>query len=422
MFFLDVTLDIVQFHEKRNSDLMIKAKEAIKLILDATENFSTETILTEKASGHILRETIKAERDQPPFDRVMMDGIALSWNDYSQGQLNFPIQAMQAAGDKRLVLKKGSCIEIMTGAALPRGSDSIVPFEELSIVNDVAQINTQYKLKKNQYIHPRATDFPKGKQLLKPGKRISAFDIAIITSCGKKEVVVSKDPIIRVISTGNELVEPGKPIKPHEIRMSNGPAIVSLLKSHNYKKIKHDHIVDDISKLEEHLAIHLKESNVLILIGGVSKGKADYIPQVLHSLGVKVIFHKVSQSPGKPLWFGKGPEGQLVFALPGNPVSALICCRQYVLKSLLCASYTLKSAPEYVKITSKIYFKPSLTLFKPVKLKSDKYGQVLAIPITYNTSGDFASLSDTDGYIELPQNKTYFPKGSIARLHRWIAQ
>ena len=369
-----------------------------------------------------INAVIKAERDQPPFDRVMMDGIAISWKDYTQGQIKFPIQAMQAAGDKKLALKSGNCIEIMTGASLPKGSDAIVPIEKLSIIDEIAQINDQYKLQKNQFIHPRASDHSKDKQLLKPGKRISAFDIAIIASCGKREVVVSKDPIIRVISTGNELIEPGKPIKPHEIRMSNGPAIMSLLKSHNYKKIKHDHIVDDISKLEERLSIHLKESNVLILSGGVSMGKADYIPQVLRNLGVKVIFHKVSQSPGKPLWFGKGPEGQLIFALPGNPVSALICCRQYVLKSLLCASGSLKSIPEYAKLTSKVYFKPSLTLFKPVRLKSGINGQNYAIPIKTNTSGDFSSLSGTDGYIELPRDKTYFPKGSIARLHRWIAQ
>ena len=401
---------------------MLEASEALELILAATENFVTESILTNDATGCVLREVIKAERDQPPFDRVMMDGIAISWNDYSQGQLKFPIQAMQTAGDKKLALKSGNCIEIMTGASLPKGSDAIVPIEKLSIIDEIAQINDQYKLQKNQFIHPRASDHSKDKQLLKPGKRISAFDIAIIASCGKKEVVVSKDPIIRVISTGNELIEPGKPIKPHEIRMSNGPAIMSLLKSHNYKKIKHDHIVDDISILEERLSIHLKESNVLILSGGVSMGKADYIPQVLRNLGVKVIFHKVSQSPGKPLWFGKGPEGQLIFALPGNPVSALICCRQYVLKSLLCASGSLKSIPEYAKLTSKIYFKPSLTLFKPVRLKSGINGQNYAIPIKTNTSGDFSSLSGTDGYIELPQDKTYFPKGSIARLHRWIAQ
>ncbi len=401
---------------------MLEASKALELILAATENFVTESILTNEATGCVLREVIKAERDQPPFDRVMMDGIAISWKDYTQGQIKFPIQAMQAAGDKKLALKSGNCIEIMTGASLPKGSDAIVPIEKLSIIDEIAQINDQYKLQKNQFIHPRASDHSKDKQLLKPGKRISAFDIAIIASCGKREVVVSKDPIIRVISTGNELIEPGKPIKPHEIRMSNGPAIMSLLKSHNYKKIKHDHIVDDISKLEERLSIHLKESNVLILSGGVSMGKADYIPQVLRNLGVKVIFHKVSQSPGKPLWFGKGPEGQLIFALPGNPVSALICCRQYVLKSLLCASGSLKSIPEYAKLTSKVYFKPSLTLFKPVRLKSGINGQNYAIPIKTNTSGDFSSLSGTDGYIELPRDKTYFPKGSIARLHRWIAQ
>lgn len=159
----------------------------------------------------------------------------------------------------------------------------------------------------------------------------------------------------------------------------------------------------------------------MILSGGVSMGKADFVPQVLADLGVDLVFHKVSQRPGKPMWFGKGPEGQLVFALPGNPVSALVCCRQYVVPSLLRASGIKTRPPEFAALASNVSFKPDLTCFQPVKLTSTTAGQVLAIPVKTNTSGDFASLSGTEGYVELPREQTHFDAGTSVFLHRWIA-
>ena len=203
--------------------------------------------------------------------------------------------------------------------------------------------------------------------------------------------------------------------------MSNGPAVISLLASHGYEKCTHDHIVDDVHALRTRLAKHLDQAAVIVLSGGVSMGKADYVPHVLTDLGVEVVFHKISQKPGKPMWFGKGPEGQIVFALPGNPVSALICCRQYVVPALQKASAAAESPPEFASLASQVTFKPDLTCFQPVKLICNAAGQTLAMPISTNTSGDFASLSATDGYVELPRDQTDFPAGTPLFLHRWIA-
>ncbi len=401
---------------------MLTTIEALEAVLAEAKAFATETVAADDATGRVLQQIVRAERSQPPFDRVMMDGIALSWVDYNGGQRTFPIQAMQAAGDKVLSLQMGHCIEIMTGASLPDNADCIVPVERISIAGGTAEIEANYELKKNRFIHSHGSDFAEGAHLMTPGKRISPLDIAVIASCGETEVIVAKDPVIRVISTGNELVAAGDAIEAHQIRMSNGPAIVSLLGSHHYKRISHDHIVDDVSELRHRLATHLDEADVVILSGGVSMGKADYVPQVLADLGVEVVFHKVSQRPGKPLWFGKGPNGQMVFALPGNPVSALVCCRQYVIAALASASGASESPPEFAAVASNISFKPALTCFLPVKLISNAAGQTLAMPVKTNTSGDFASLSATDGYIELTKDQNDFPAGTAVFLHRWIAQ
>jgi len=390
--------------------------------LAATPAFSTETVAAAESTGRILRQIVRAERSQPPFDRVMMDGIAIAWADFDSGQRSFPIQAMQAAGDAVLSLESGQCIEIMTGASLPLNANCIVPVEQLSVADNSAAIAADYEVKKDRFIHPHGSDFAEGAHLLMPGKRISPLDIAIIASCGETQVDVAADPVIRVISTGNELIAAGQSIEPQQIRMSNGPAVLSLLESHGHKRTEHDHIVDDINALRERLSSHLAAADVVVLSGGVSMGKADYVPQVLADLGVQVVFHGVSQRPGKPLWFGKGPADQLVFALPGNPVSALVCCRQYVVAALARASGATERPPEFAAIASNISFKPALTCFQPVKLMSSASGQTLALPVKTNTSGDFASLSATDGYVELAKDQSEFPAGSPVILHRWIAR
>ena len=350
-----------------------------------------------------------------------MDGIAFSFADYENGQRDFRIQGTQAAGDEVVTLEPGKCVEIMTGSPRPGGADTIVPVERIATTCGVAILDDGYVAKAGRHIHPRASDYGEGDELLRPGTRISSMDIAIIASCGYTEVDVAKDPTIRIISTGNELVPAGKPIEDHQIRMSNGPAIQSMLGDHGYQNCAQDHLADDIATLRESLKQHLSEADVLILSGGVSMGKADFVPEVLADLGVDVVFHKVSQRPGKPMWFGKGSQGQLVFALPGNPVSALVCCRQYVVPSLIRASGIKTRPPEFAALASNVSFKPDLTCFQPVKLTSNTSGQVLAIPVKTNTSGDFASLSGTHGYVELPREQTHFDAGTSVFLHRWIA-
>ena len=398
---------------------MITTAEALNAILAAMPAFDSESVAVSATVGRTLRQSVVAERDQPPFDRVMMDGIAIAYRDFRAGNRTFPIQATQAAGDSQLTLESGRGIEIMTGASLPHGTDCIVPVERITVCDGMAEIESGYTAEERQFIHARGSDHEKGAELLVPGSGITPMDVAVIFSCGLTEIAVSRHPRIRVISTGNELVPAGEPIEPHQIRMSNGPAVIAMLEQHGYTDCAHDHVVDEFDLLERKIGEHLDDADVLILSGGVSMGKADYVPQVLENLGVKVVFHKISQRPGKPMWFGVGPQGQTVFALPGNPVSTLVCCRQYVIPALSKASGVREKPPEFVALTQDVTFKPQLTCFLPVKLLSNTGGQVLAMPVHTNTSGDFASLSATDGFIELALEETSFPAGTAAKLHRW---
>jgi molybdopterin molybdotransferase len=393
--------------------------EATHAIKRAMAPFDSETVALELAIGRVLRQPVHAERDQPPFDRVMMDGIAIRFAEFDQGRRTFPIQSRQHAGDPAQTLAAGQCIEIMTGACLPEGADCIVPVERITVRDGAAEIEAGYEATSRQHIHARGSDHTEGTQLLRPGTRIAPADVAIIASAGLTGVAVSRLPVIRVISTGNELVAPGKPIEAHQIRESNGPAVVAMLNQHGYSDCEREHLVDDVEILERRIAKHLDEADVLVLSGGVSMGKADFVPQVLQKLGVKVVFHKISQRPGRPMWFGIGPRQQAVFALPGNPVSTLVCCRHYVIPALAGAAGLAPGNPLFAALAQDVAFRPKLTLFLPTRLVSNAAGTLLALPVHTNTSGDFASLSGTDGYVELALENTFFGTGTAVPLYRW---
>jgi molybdopterin molybdotransferase len=374
-----------------------------------------------RATGRVLQQAVLAERDQPPFDRVMMDGIALQYDSFASGNRRFTIQGTQHAGDPVQTLTSAdNAIEIMTGAVLPTNSDCVIPVERIDVQDGIAAVEDGYEAERLKFVHSQGSDYPAGREVLSAGRIITPMDIAIIASCGLPNVQVSSQPIVRVISTGNELVPPGKPVEAHQVRLSNGPALVAMLLQQGFQQTADEHLLDEPARLRERLAEILDESNVLILSGGVSMGKADYVPQVLDELGVEVVFYKISQRPGKPMWFGIGPGKQVVFALPGNPVSSLVCCRQYVLPALLQASGREKPHAETAALAEDVTFNPKLTCFLPVRIESGDDGRILATPVPTNTSGDFASLSGTDGYVELALPQSEFPAGSPVPLHRWI--
>ncbi len=400
---------------------MLTPAEALGAILAAVRPAPTESVALDDAVARVLRQSVVAERDQPPFDRVTMDGIAIDHEAFARGERRFPIQAMQAAGDPALLLEPGHAIEIMTGAPLPAGANCIVPVERISVTSRVATIDGEYRADPGQFIHRRASDHAKGSTLLRTGTPVNALDVAVIASCGLAAVDVAALPQIAVVSTGNELVAAGVPIRDHQVRLSNGPAVVAMLTEHGQTHAVHAHIVDDKALLTARVRSLLAANQVLVLSGGVSMGKADYVPEVLQSLGVELVFHKVSQRPGKPMWFGMGPEGQSVFALPGNPVSTLVCCRHYVIPSLQKMAGMAPRAPQFAVLAQPVTFTPQLTYFLPVRLVSNAAGQVLALPVVTNTSGDFASLAGTDGYVEIAPGQTDFPAGSTVPLHRWRA-
>ena len=168
-----------------------------------------------------------------------------------------------------------------------------------------------------------------------------------------------------------------------------------------FLRVRDDHALDTEANLHQRLSEHLSASDVLILSGGVSKGKFDLVPKVLKQLGIEEVFHQVAQRPGKPMWFGVGPQGQVVFGLPGNPVSTLVCLVRYVIPAMATAMGAHRSLQK-VALAAPVTWQLALTQFLPVAITGDELGRLWATPRPTNTSGDFLSLTVTDGFVELP--------------------
>jgi molybdopterin molybdotransferase len=394
--------------------------EADKLIGQHLQCSPIESLPLSQCVGAVLRENVYAERDQPPFDRVAMDGIAFDSAAARAGTRAFKIQAMQAAGDAPLTLEsRASCIEVMTGAMLPFGCDAVVQVEQIEVANGEARLAPNVNPEPGLNVHRRGSDKRQGSLLLTAGARLTAPEVAIAAGAGMARVRVSLHPAVIVISTGNELIEPGEPILPHQVRRSNAYGIVAALRQHGFQRVSDDHVLDDIAQLKSRLKFHLETHDVLILSGGVSMGKLDLVPQALEDLGVRMVFHKVEQRPGKPFWFGVAGSGPAVFALPGNPVSTLICLSRYVVPALFASMGQSIPSIEKIALADSVEVSTRLAFFMPVRIETDEWGRSWAQPRPTNGSGDFTALAGTDGFVELPPGPNLYPKGFVTRLYRW---
>ena len=399
---------------------MLTPAEADELIGQHLQCLPIESLPLAQCAGAVLRENIYAERDQPPFDRVAMDGVALESGAVSAGRRSFRIAATLAAGDPPLTLADtAECIEVMTGAVLPTGCDSVIPVEDLTLAEGQAALAPQAQVEPWQNVHRRGSDTRQGTLLLSAGQRLRAPEIAIAASAGMARVRVASQPMLVVISTGNELIEPGEPVLAHQVRRSNVYGIVSALREHGLQRVADDHIRDDAAELRERLRFHLETHDVLVLSGGVSMGRFDLVPTVLTELGVRTVFHKVAQRPGKPLWFGVAPSGAAVFGLPGNPVSTLVCLTRYVLPALRGALGQVRQPVPRMALGAPLTVSAALTYFVPVRLEQDDWGRDWAVPAPTNGSGDFTALAGTDGFVELPPGPNTYAKGFVTRLYRW---
>ncbi|HSN73297.1 MAG TPA: molybdopterin molybdotransferase MoeA [Steroidobacteraceae bacterium] len=397
--------------------------EAAAVIAAAIPPLPVEPTPLASVTGRVLRQEIAADRDQPPFHRVAMDGIAVDSATVAAGRREFVVAGTQAAGEpQRALPSTDSCFEVMTGAVLPAGCDCVIPVERVRIEGAAATIVDEVEATPWRFIHARGADCRAGDRLISPGVRLGPAEMAVLAASGHAHVATARPPSILIVSTGNELVEPGEPVEDWQIRSSNGYTLTAALRQYGFDRTAQDRLPDDEQVLRERLATHLDTHDVLILSGGVSMGRFDFIPATLTALGVERRLHGIAQRPGRPMWFGVRAPDKTVFALPGNPVSALVCCVRYVVPALLTAMGARTADPERLALETEIAANAALTLFLPVERRQEPTGLTVAVPRPTRGSGDFTSLLGTDGFVELPAGARTLPAGTVVDFHPWRAR
>ncbi|WP_345950367.1 molybdopterin molybdotransferase MoeA [Mucilaginibacter sp. PAMB04274] len=387
---------------------MIAVSEALQLVNDQAQSFHPEEVDLLQSVGRILAQPVIADRDFPPFHRATMDGIAVNSATFANGIRQFPIEDIQPAGhSQKQLYNPDKCIEIMTGAVLPIGTDAVIRYEDLEIAEQVAQVNLD-AVTPYQNVHLQGTDEKAQQTLVKPGVKITPAIIAIMASVGLSRVKVYCLPRIAVCATGDELVPVTQQPKPHQIRQSNSYMLLAALQEEGIKAAGY-HLPDEPVGMTTQLSTMLQQYDVLLFSGAVSKGKFDYLPQVLQQLGMQTVFHSIAQKPGKPLLFGKFKSGVLAFGFPGNPVSTWVCFQLYF-KAWLYSSLGVPLSTIKAELGKSTTFKPALTHHVLVRLSSQE-DKIIATPVDTSTSGDVVNLMHAEGFISLPAERIQFEAG-----------
>ncbi len=390
---------------------MISVNEAFEIIMSHTLKQEKEEVALLHGLHRVLAEDIIADRDLPPYDRVTMDGVALKFDELSDAVREFAVaETIKAGSVPTKDRQPGQVFEIMTGASLPEGTDTVVRYEDIEIKDGKCKVLVD-DIKQYQNIHFRGSDTKAGDVLCQRGQQVHANIIAVAAACGYDQIRVAKQPSIAVFSSGEEIVPVSASPAPHQIRQSNVYAMSALLRSWGYG-------AEIFTANDEHEAVKqtltriIKQFDVVILTGGVSKGKFDWIPDVLDELSIQKHFHRVAQRPGKPFWFGTG-EHATVFALPGNPVSTVACMVRYIQPWLSASMGCQIAFTQQVRLSGPMTFAKPLTLFAPCTITNGKDASLLATPVKFNGSGDFVSIIDADGFLELPADRDHFEEGEV---------
>jgi molybdopterin molybdotransferase len=303
---------------------MIGFREAQQLLAGKAASFGKENIPLGSACGRVLVANLFADRDYPPFNRSSMDGYAIRYEDFQNGLRRFSIAGTLYAGMTTTIqVPSGHCCKIMTGAPVPEQADMVIRREEVreeaGMIDVLSETGRHF-----QHIARQGEDLRAGEQITQKACLCDPPMIGLLASLGRSEVLVERLPRVALLTTGDEVVDVHVPVGPAEIRNSNRWLLQSMLRCRQITLVNPIHLPDDRQRLLDSIGKALQEAQLLILSGGVSAGDADHVPGVLQELGVEKLFHKLAIKPGKPAWCGIGPEGTMVFALPGNPFSCLV--------------------------------------------------------------------------------------------------
>lgn len=394
---------------------MIEISKALKLIERQVAPLKSERVPLADAVGRVLAEDVVADIDMPPFDRSQMDGYAVSADDTTNAPVGLRLAGEAAAGRGwHKTLKPGEAVRIMTGAPVPKGSDAV---QKVELTRETSRgVEILEPTEKGRFIVTRGSEIRRGKVVVKRGEVVSDNMIATLAAFGYARVKVSSQPRVAVFSTGSEIVEVGKKPGRDQIRNSNSVMLDILCRRHGAVTSVLPIVEDDPDRLKQTIKTAAASTDVVVITGGVSVGKYDHTKPALVELGADLFFDKVRLKPGKPAVFARLGK-TLIFALPGNPVSAAVTFHLFVRKCLMMSQSALTSGLRKgnAVIAADVRAARERATYLPARCETNKQGVLVAKPLKWHGSSDFIGFARADALVVLPRGAS-LARGDVADI------
>jgi len=356
-----------------------------------------ESVPLAQAWGRILAEDVKADRDYPPFHRATRDGFAVRSQNVDRAGVVFKLAGEVRAGESfRAPVEEGQCVQIMTGAPLPAGTDAVVMVEYARVQGD--QVEMQAPLKPFENVVRQGSEAVKGRQVLPPGRRLGAGEIGLLASVGKACVSVYRKPIVAILPTGDEIVPVDQRPEWYQIRNSNSAMLSALVIAAGAIPMETS-IGPDVKEALRRLMLEGLKADLLLLSGGVSMGKYDFVEEVLADLGAEFYFQSVAIRPGKPLVFGRAHD-TLFFGLPGNPVSSFVTFELFARPAIRALGGGRFERPQFLRarLGNSVRHKSGLTMFMPARVETQDSEPVVQL-VGWQGSGDLVGAAEANCFL-----------------------
>jgi molybdopterin molybdotransferase len=390
---------------------MLEVSAALDIVLEHTPALATSmAALNPAVLGGVVAEDVVSDLDSPPYAKSIMDGYAVQ-SASSQGGASFTVIEEVAAGKTPTkTVGVNQATRVMTGAPIPDGADAVIPHEETELAGNIVKLRAA--VPKGQFILPRGREMKAGEVVIPAGIPITPAAFGLLAAVGRTEIRTYSAPRLAIVSTGDELVEPAERPGPNQIRNTNGPMLLALAALSGAEGRYFGIGRDEPTELRAIVSKALDWSDVLLLSGGVSAGKFDFVPDVLRELGMQAHFHKIRMKPGKPLLFGTR-DRTLVFGLPGNPVSSFVCFHLFVGPALRKMGGHAIPAPTFVRVplAAELKTKNDRPTYLPGKLEVTPDGWRVRGTAWFG-SADLRGLLNANALIHVDAGEQAFPAGT----------
>lgn len=396
---------------------LITVQEAKQLIINEAQKAVKKkcTVPLHQSLGCFTSNDLTAKCDSPPFHQSAMDGYAFRYEDIQTNkEIKLDSSLENSAGTSVVgKIKSHTAIRIFTGAKLPANGNVVIPQENITVTDTHLLVFDRTKFNLNDNIRAKGSQFKKSQVIISKGTPVNSARIALAASAGYSHISIYKTPSVSIIVSGNELVAPGKPLKGDKIYESNSLMLSAVLKENNIKVDKIYFVKDNLSQTKNTIQKAFKQSDIVLLSGGISVGKYDFVKTALEQLKTKTIFHKVKQKPGKPLYFGKN-KSNFVFGLPGNPAASLTCFYEYVLPFLKTLSGHTNSFNEMHKSFALNEYTKKAGLTHFLKGFINEQG-ILILPD--QESYKLTSFAEANCLVVIPEQTSEVKKGDTLEYH-----